>query len=173
MNYKKIRITGASGSGKTHLGKEISKQTKIKLTQLDQLSFDFSKTTKFENKRPQKEFEKDVEKALQQKQGIIEGGYYELTKKTYDEADIIIFLKTPFTTRILNIKKRFLKNLINKKPEGVKSFFKLLKYNIKTKNKWNKERLKIFQEIYKDKMKVFPSAKKALEWIEKKQKHNK
>ena len=169
--YNKIRITGGSGSGKTYLGKKISEQTKTPLTSLDEVAYDFSKTTKFDHKKPEQEIKNEIKKILKQKKWLIEGGYYKLTKKTYEDADLIIYLKQTLTKIIINTTKRFIQRKKQGKNEGLKNFTKLTRYNITTKNKWQKQRPKLFQEQYKNKIKFFKNAEDAHEWFNKQQKN--
>jgi adenylate kinase family enzyme len=166
----KIRITGGSGSGKTYLGKKIAEQTKIELTSMDKVAYDFSKTTKFDHKKPEQEIKKEIQKILKRKKWIIEGGYYKLTKKSYDEAEIIIYLKPSLKKRITNTTKRYIKRLIERKNEGLLNFTKLTVYNIKTRNKWQKQRQELFKEKYKNKIKFFKTADEAQDWFVKQKK---
>ncbi|MBW3020529.1 hypothetical protein KY334_04485 [Candidatus Woesearchaeota archaeon] len=165
--FKKIRICGASGSGKTHLGEKLQKLTNIKFTPLDNLRYDFSKTHKHEVKRSDKEARKLLDKLLKQKSWIIDGGYYTLSKDTYDDADLIIFLNPSFGKRFLNTLKRFFRRIKEGKHEGLKNYADLTLSNVKLRKVWDEERPKLFKEMYDKKIHFFNSADEAFDWFSK------
>ena len=161
----KIRICGGSGSGKSYLAQKISRHTKITCTHLDHLRYDFSQTHKFIHKRSKKEFDKRVTKAASKSSWIIEGGYYNATKDTYEQSDIIMYLRPVFIKRIYHTIKRFITRIRDKKYEGVGSFIRLSIYNFSTRKKWQTTRLQLFRKRYSDKLHVFSSADNAYEWF--------
>ena len=164
--FNKIRITGASGSGKSYLGAKISKHVGVSLTSLDELKYDFSKNYKFDdkNKRTDEEMTNLLNEVITKKKWIIEGAYHKLTKSTFDDADVIIFLKLKYRVRFFNTLNRFFKRLLKGRYEGLLNFFKLTHYNISARHKWHEREL-FFIQNYGDKTHFFSSADNAYDWF--------
>jgi adenylate kinase family enzyme len=170
LKFDRIRLVGGSGSGKSYLAPKLSSLLNIDFVSLDTLRYDFSKNYKFsgKNRRSDDEFIRLVNEVVSKDKWIIDGGYYFLTKNTYDSADIIIFLNPSFFKRLFNTLKRFFKRMFNGKYEGLLNFFSLTLYNIRARKKW-RNRTKELRELYSSNFFVFRSADDAFDWfVEKK-----
>ena len=163
--FQKIRICGGSGSGKTYLSNLIQKNTKFKLIHLDNIFYDFSNTSKFDKKRSLKEVKEILKQQTPPNKWIIEGGRFSDLKYTYDDSDLLIFLKVSGLKRIKNTFKRFLIRLKLGKYEGILNFLDLTGYNLRSMRKWDHKRPKIFKELYLPKFHCFNSADKAYNWF--------
>jgi len=163
--FQKIRICGGSGSGKTYLSELIQNKTKFKLIHLDNIFFDLSNTSKFDKKRSLKEVKKILTQQTPKSKWIIEGGRFSNLRHTYDDSDLLIFLKVHGLKRIKNTFKRFLIRLRSGKYEGMLNFLDLTEYNLRSMRKWDHKRPKLFQELYSSKFYCFNSADKAYNWF--------
>lgn len=107
--FDRVRLVGDSGSGKSYLAPRLSFLLGVDFVSLDTLRYDFSKNYRFDkdNRRTDEEFIRLVKGVVSRKRWIIDGGYYVLTKNTYDSADVIIFLNPSFSRRLFNTLKRF------------------------------------------------------------------
>ena len=123
MKYKKIRIVGASGSGKTYLGERLSQKLGIVHYPLDEVVYDFSNTVKFDNKRSFEERNKIYKEIIKKNKWIIDGSYISWSQDSYTAADIIIYLHKPLVIRAKNNFKRFIARIFQGKYEGVCNFF--------------------------------------------------
>jgi len=171
VKYNKIRISGPSGSGKTYLGRLLEKKTRIPFTLMDTLFFDLSKRYEFtkNNCRSLTERNKLISNVLNKKQWILDGAHFTSTTKTYDEADVIIYLAPPLLKRTFNILKRFFRRLREGRCEPFLNFIRLVWYNLSSKKKWiiRKTTLK---EKYREKVHIFSSADEAYKGLITKQK---
>ena len=163
--FKKIRICGGSGSGKTYLSQLIQKKTRFKLIHLDTIFYDFSNNHKFDKKRSFVEVKKILKKQTPKNKWIIEGGRFSNLKYTYDVADLLIFLKVPGPIRIKNTFKRFFIRFKSGKYEGILNFLDLTGYNLRSMKKWDQERPKLFAKLYGSKFHCFNSADEAYNWF--------
>lgn len=164
-HYDKIMITGGSGSGKTFLGKRLSRKRGIKLTSLDEIAYDFSKTMRFDHKRTLAERRKLLDKVLGRKRWIIEGGYFSEHGMIYDQADVIIFLRPSTITRLANTLKRYFARMKQGKNEGFRNYLSLTAYNLSSINKWQKHRPEKFKKLFREKIFFFESADEAFRWF--------
>lgn len=167
--FKKIRIVGGSGSGKSYLAKRLGKLTKIPVTHLDEYNYDFSKNDRFDdkNKRSKEDFLKLCRKAEAKKSWIIDGGYFGRTKKSLDDADIIIYLRPLTIVRLYNIWRRYFKRLFKGQNEGFLNVLSLTRYFFSSIYKWDVKRYKQIKLDYSHKAFFFRSADKAYEWFKK------
>lgn len=96
----KIHIIGASGSGKSYLGKKISEAFNIPYVPLDELFW--LNNGMYNKTRDEVERAELLNQALKQDQWVIEGVYYQWVEACFEQADVIILLKVP----IEELKKR-------------------------------------------------------------------
>ncbi len=104
---KKITIFGMPGSGKTTLGKKLSKDLSLPLHHLDKLLWD-----KGWKLRDKKAFLKDHNAIIKKKKWIVEGTCISTLKDRYPKSDLVIFLKPP---KVLCLYRVVLRALLNKK----------------------------------------------------------
>lgn len=166
--FNRIRLVGGSGSGKSYLAPRLSSLLGVDFVSLDALRYDFSKNYKFskKNRRSDDEFVRLVNDVVSRETWIIDGGYYVLTKNTYDSSDVIIFLNPSFSRRLFNTLKRFFKKIFEGKYEGLFNYFYLTSYNIRARKKW-RDRTFELKENYGSKFLVFKSADDAFDWFSK------
>jgi len=146
---KKIHIIGAPGSGKSYLGKELSKLLKIPYANLDKLYYGHSDKNK--------EFKKIISKS----KWIIEGHWHDWVKEGFEKSDDIIFLDLSVFRREFNLFKRLIKRtfkLEKGRKLGLKDFLEIIKLN----HQWNRNKVKSIIKKYKNKLIVFDKADKAL-----------
>lgn len=107
----RIQIVGTSGAGKTTLAKELSGLTGYPHIEIDNLQFG-------ENwcKRPDVDFDKDLEKALSPTNWIACGNYFSSQVKIYDKADRIIWLNYSFSKIFWQVTLRTFRRLWTKAP---------------------------------------------------------
>jgi adenylate kinase family enzyme len=166
MRYRKIRIVGASGAGKTYLATKLSESLGVPRTSLDEVAYDFSTTHKFIHKRTEVERNKIYRSVLRRKRWIIDGTWYwAWSKDSCEQADIIIYLHNHIFFCTFNVFKRFFQRWCQGKYEGLPQIYELLKYNFGDGRKKAKERLLLFQELFGEKVVVCSSADKAYEWL--------
>jgi len=131
MEYKKILIIGSIGSGKTTLGRKLSKIFKIKNYELDNIVYKRRDTYE---KYPPKIRDKKTKKILKRKKWIIEGFHSRYwTYPIYRKADIVIILNIKPSISKRRVFIRFLKRRLSlKKTRKTNSKFtrtlKLLKF---------------------------------------------
>lgn len=127
-NYKKIRIIGCSGSGKTYLSKYLGNKYKIPSFDLDTIVWDNSEFYGIKNDKIKRSLL--FSNILENKSWIIEGIYYnKWVKQTFDDADIIYVLNIPAYICIYRVIKRFIKRKLHKengKKESLKSLISLI-----------------------------------------------
>jgi len=120
----KIYILGVSGSGKTHLGKILSKKLKIPLYDSDEVMF-IKKFTKFRPKEKRKQL---IGKISQKAKWIIDSRGSDWSRAPMKKADIIIWLQPNRFIRTFRIFKRYLSRK-GKYEESLKSLINVIRYS--------------------------------------------
>lgn len=113
---QKIHIIGSVGSGKTTLAKELAKTYHIPYYELDNVVWIRKETG--DSMRTEQERMAYLQSIVQTDSWIIEGIHQEeWVIQSFQQADCIIFLDTPYKIRIFRIIKRFVKQKsVLKKP---------------------------------------------------------
>ncbi|AJS61498.1 hypothetical protein UB51_11490 [Paenibacillus sp. IHBB 10380] len=131
MKNIKIRIIGSCGSGKSYLGKEISKMFGIPYYELDNMIWDRT----IENLRfPEAIRDVEFNRIVNSESWIIEGVQYKWTNESFIKADFIYILNPNVYIRDYRIIRRFIKSRIGIEQWNYKQSFKNL---IKMLIKWN------------------------------------
>lgn len=158
----KIRIFGATASGKSTLSKYLGEQLNLPSFSTDKVKY----PNNFETEIPEKDRANFIKKNIKTK-WIVEGVHYEdWCKSTYENADCIIVLEKPIITLIYRIIKRTLTNKEIKYSNKFKDISKLIKMLFIYAKKENK----IYREIAKKQNKPYyvikhNNCKKTLELI--------
>ena len=109
----KIYIVGSVASGKSTLARQISKNTNISCTHLDEVVYVEDSSNSWGNrKRPTEERDMIFHKILEQKDYIIEDAGRECFIEGMAQSDIIILLEIPIAVRYKRILLRWIKQNI-------------------------------------------------------------
>ncbi|TFE26448.1 AAA family ATPase [Cohnella luojiensis] len=102
----KIHIIGSVGSGKTTLARNLSSKLSIPYYELDNVVWKRHKSGDI--RRTDEERDEYLDKIIRSDRWIIEGAHNHIwVFKSFQNADLIIFLDTPYMKRIIRIIKRF------------------------------------------------------------------
>jgi len=126
----KIHIIGGSGSGKTYLAEQLSKELGIPHYDLDDIQWD-NRSGAYGNKRDPAERQALLDALLQKDDWIIEGVYYAWCAQCFADADKIYLLNVPRYLYRYRIIRRFLRRklgLESGKKETLRSLSALLKW---------------------------------------------
>ncbi len=125
--YKRIRIVGGPGSGKSYLGKKLSKAWNLPLISTDDMHFT-DDDIDFTKHRTEKERIKMMKDFCNKKQWIIEGSSTSpWSQISFNKADLIIFLNVPRWKQIFRITRRSLFEK-NKKKETFFGWLQLVRW---------------------------------------------
>ncbi|MFS0871979.1 AAA family ATPase [Paenibacillus xylanilyticus] len=163
MIYKKIHIIGSTGSGKTYLARNLSNQMNIPYFELDKVMW--SSSVEFAGKNPPEIRDRLLEDIIAEDQWIIEGIYYKWLMRSFEEADMIIFLTPKPMERAIRIVMRFIKQRIGLEKANYKQTLKGLIDMLKWNHKFDRENKKKIHEIleqYKRKLLIVNSNKEVL-----------
>ena len=150
----KIRIIGSVGSGKTTLAKELSLKLNIPYYEIDNVVWIRRKSGDI--RRTDEEREEYLNAIIHSEAWIIEGVHSEdWVSASFDQAELIIFLDTKYSTRIYRIIKRFVLQKLKLEQSNYKTtieiFFKMFKWNRNFEEVGKPNFLKKFGE-YEDKL---------------------
>ncbi len=104
-NIKKITIVGGSGTGKTTLAENISKETGIETYHLDGLNY-------YANWKPRDKDERDkmIRNIIKKDEWIIDGTYTSTIDERFAASDIIIYLDYTTMAQVRGVLKRIIKH---------------------------------------------------------------
>lgn len=128
----KIHIIGSVGSGKTTLARYLSSKHNIPYYELDNVVWKRHKSG--EIKRTDEERDQYLNEIFVSDHWIIEGAHtHNWVYKSFQNADLIIFLDTPYLKRIIRIIKRFFLQKVGFEKANyiptIKIFIKMFKWN--------------------------------------------
>ena len=99
----KIQIIGFSGAGKSTLGKQLGKLYNLPILHMDSLNF-LSNWVE----RDRFEFNNIVDEFLDNNDSwVIDGNYFRISPKRYEQADLVIYLKYNRLTCLKGVIKRY------------------------------------------------------------------
>ncbi|MGY4796065.1 AAA family ATPase [Lysinibacillus fusiformis] len=129
---QRIHIIGSVGSGKTTLARELSKTLQIPYYELDNVAW--IRKESGDIVRTDEEKEAHLQSILQTNSWIIEGIHQEeWVVDSFQQADCILFLDTPYKVRIFRIIKRFMKQKMGIEKAHYQPtfsiFFKMFRWN--------------------------------------------
>lgn len=135
LQYRKIHIIGAPGSGKTYVATKLEALTYLTTYDLDKVFWDQS-SRNYVRASEQVRTE-NLNHILSHDHWIVEGVYYKWLASSFNDADIIVILNPPVLIRQWRIFKRFLKRkfiLGQFRKETLASFIELFWWNQKFDN---------------------------------------
>lgn len=133
MPYR-IHIIGSVGSGKTTLAKTLSNKYNIQYYELDNVVWE--RQPSGDIRRTDEDRDARLDQIVSTKKWIIEGAHSQpWVSKSIQNADLIIFLDTPYFVRIRRIIKRFVRQIIGVELANYKPSFNILKAMFR----WNRK----------------------------------
>lgn len=163
FTHKKIHIIGSTGSGKTYLAREISKRLHIPFFELDDVVWNGA--VELSGKNSPEVRDKILEDIINKEQWIIEGVYHKWVGRSFEEADVIIFLSPRPMNRAFRIITRFIKQRTklerSKYRQTLKGLIEMLKWNSKF-DADNKKKIHEMLEKHKEKLIVVKSNKEMI-----------
>ncbi|NDI37134.1 AAA family ATPase [Chengkuizengella sediminis] len=159
----KIHIIGSVGSGKTTLARVLSNSYNIPYYELDNVVWERHKSGDI--RRTDEERDNYLEEIISSDVWIIEGAHnHKWVEKSFQNADLIIFLDTPYPKRMVRIIKRFILQKMGLEKSNynptIKIFGKMFQWNSAFEKKSKPKILKMLNEnksnsiILKDNMKI-------------------
>ncbi|MEB1808342.1 MAG: AAA family ATPase [Bacillaceae bacterium] len=149
----KIHIIGSVGSGKTTLARTLSKKFDIPFYELDNVVWE--RHPSGDIRRPDEERDQYLDQIVRTKRWIIEGAHHHhWVGKSFDNADLIIFLDTSYWVRTYRINKRFVRQVLRIEAANYKPSFKIYKSMFRWNKGFEKEsKPKIFKMLEQRKVK--------------------
>lgn len=132
QTYKKIRIVGSVGSGKTTLARFLSEQLSIPFYELDNVVW--NRTENGDVRHTEEERDAILQSITDSENWIVEGVHNDdWVTTSFEKADIVIILNIHQLIRDIRITRRFIRQKLgieksNYKPT-MKIFFKMFKWN--------------------------------------------
>jgi len=121
----KIHIIGSVGSGKTTLARTLSAKMELPHHELDNVVWKRFATG--DVRRSEKERDDYLRRIIQSEGWIIEGVHYEWVQQSFKNADIIILLNPPYSTRTFRIIKRFILQMLGIEKSNYKPTFAMFR----------------------------------------------
>jgi adenylate kinase family enzyme len=148
----KIHIIGSVGSGKTTLARALSKKYNIQFYELDNVVWERHQSG--DRRRTDEDRDKYLEEIVSTKKWIIEGAHnHPWVYKSFKNADLIIFLDTPYFVRILRIIKRYVQQILGLESANYTPSFNMFKAMFRWNRVFEKEsKPKILNMFQQDKL---------------------
>ncbi len=167
MKMDRICIIGGSGTGKTTLSNNLSKELKLPVFHIDGIHH-----IKDWGIRDREERDKIILDILKKKKWIIDGTYSSTLKERLDKANLVIFLDYSLGARLVGIFGRYLKKHGQEKEEipGCKEqlSFELIISSFKFKSKLRKKIIKILEDSNHSNILIFQNRKMLNKWYKEK-----
>ena len=159
----KISIIGGSGTGKTTLSENLSKNLNIPVYHIDGIHH--LKDWKIRDKQERDRIILDL---VKKDKWIIDGTYHSTLQKRLEKSDLIIYLDYSTCAQVKGALGRFIKNHGKEKPEipGCKEqmSFKFFMFVLKWRKNKRKFIIDTLENIDKDKIMIFKNRKKLNKW---------
>ena len=163
----KISIIGGSGTGKTTLSENLSKNLNIPVYHIDGIHH--LKDWKIRDKQERDRIILDL---VKKDKWIIDGTYHSTLQKRLEKSDLIIYLDYSTFSQIKGIMGRFFKNHGKEKPEipGCKEQmnFEFFMFVVKWRKTKRNFIIKILENIDKNKIIIFKTRRKLNKWYKNK-----
>lgn len=147
----RIHIIGGSGSGKSYIAKRLKEEYNLEIVDLNI----FEWKDNYSVKTPIEIRKKELKKAVQKDNIIVEGVYYKWIQESLKKADYIFYLDVPYNKQKHRILKRSLYRKLgiykNERKETLKSIKELIKWT-KDYNTTLQPEIKKVLEPYKNKV---------------------
>ena len=119
MSYKRIHIIGGPGSGKSYLGRKLTRHFNLPQLELDDIFWD-NTAASYNTKRPEAERDQLLHNFIIQPAWVVEGVYYKWLAESFSQADVIIVLNAPLWRTTWRVIVRFIKRKLGleKNPAG-------------------------------------------------------
>lgn len=156
----KIHIIGGSGTGKSYIAEQISKQYEIPHFDLDDIYWD-NESKSYGTKMPIDKRTAKLNEILTNENWIIEGVFYDWLNDSFASADYIFILRTKPFVYNYRIIKRFIRRKLGiekSKKETLKSLKDLLVWT-NHYQKQNIPKIILFLEPYQHKVKIIDDTK--------------
>ena len=149
----KILIIGAVGTGKTTLGKQLSKKYNIKHYEIDSIVHDDNEGG---TKRTEEEQNRIINQIDEEKDWIIEGTLRKNLYYLLEISEKIIYLDIPKRTRNFRILTRYIKQKLKIEKSNYKPTLKMLKLMYKWSGEYenNKQQLAVCLNKYIEKLEI-------------------
>ena len=121
----KIHIIGSIGSGKTTVARWLAKELAIPHYELDNVVW--QRSAAGDVRRSVEQRDDKLATILSQGEWIIEGVHYKWLEPSFQAADIILYLDTPYKKRRARIIKRFIKQKLGLEKSNYKPSFRIVK----------------------------------------------
>lgn len=141
----KIHIIGEVGSGKTYLAGKLSQQLNINYYQLDNVVW--RRGEESDTRNPKEVRDAILNDIVNQEKWIIEGVHYKWVQRSFELADVIIYLETNVIIRDIQMLKRYIKQKLGLEKGNYNQTLKNLYIMIKWNHKFNSERKPLIDKI--------------------------
>ncbi|ASN07461.1 DNA topology modulation protein FlaR [Virgibacillus necropolis] len=150
MKPKKIHIIGSVGSGKTTFARRLSKKMNIAHYELDNVVWNRRENEDVHDvKRSSQERDEYFFKIVNVDAWIVEGVHsVDWVIKSFERADVIIFLDINYFIRIYRIIRRFLLQKLGREKVNYVPSFKIFWKMFKWNRLFEKEKSEILKKIY-------------------------
>jgi len=142
--WNKIHIIGEVGSGKTYLAKKLSQQLNISHYQLDNVVW--RRGEKSDTRNSEEVRDAILVDILSQEKWIIEGVHYKWVQRSFESADVIIYLETNVFIRDIQMLKRYFKQKIGLEKGNYNQTLKNLYFMIEWNHKFDSERKPLLEK---------------------------
>ena len=163
QNIKKISIIGGSGTGKTTLAINLSKELELPSYHIDAINY----SDNWE-KRDKSIRDKEILEIVKEEKWIIDGTYKDTLKSRLENADLVVYLDYTSLSQVVGVLKRYFKYKGKDRPENPGCKERMNKEFLFWVINWRKNKrdnvIKELMEIDKSKVLIFKNRRKLNKW---------